>query len=58
MEERFAALSEAERLYNEQTALVSSLFCACRFVKGTKVLKACKGDTVHEIKNCWSYISS
>ena len=57
-EERFAALFEAERLYNEQKALVSSLLCGCRFVKGTKVLKACKGDTVHEIKTFWSYISS
>lgn len=57
-EERFAALSEAERLYNEQKALVSTLLCGRRFVKRTKVLKACKGDTVHAIKTFWSYISS
>ena len=57
-EERFAALFEAERLYNEQKALVSSLLCGRRFVNRTKVLKACKGDTVHEIKTFWSYIYS
>ena len=52
-----AAVAEAERLFNEQQAVINNLFSGKNHSERSKKLKRCQGESVEARKSFWSFVS-